>query len=79
MQITVCTFFSLRRGGSSMDRFSLETEELAVIDADVRQRQTNKKRKWREIEALKDRYRLQRELQSIDLNYELSINDISLN
>ena len=62
-----------------MDRFSLETEELAVIDADVRQRQTNKKRKWREIEALKDRYRLQRELQSIDLNYELSINDVSLN
>ncbi|TXH62198.1 MAG: DUF3545 family protein [Tolumonas sp.] len=62
-----------------MDRFSLETEELAVIDADVRQRQTNKKRKWREIEALKDRYRLQRELQSIDLNFELGINDISFN
>ena len=62
-----------------MDRFSLETEELAVIDADVRQRQTNKKRKCREIEALKDRYRLQRELQSIDLNFELGINDISFN
>ena len=62
-----------------MDRVSLETEELAVIDADVRQRQTNKKRKWREIEALKDRYRLQRELQSIDLNFELGINDISFN
>ena len=62
-----------------MDRFSLETEELAVIDADVRQRQANKKRKWREIEALKDRYRLQRELQSIDLNFELGINDISFN
>ncbi len=62
-----------------MDRFSLETEELVVIDIDVRQRQTNKKRRWREIEALKDRYRLQRELQSIDLNYELGINDISLN
>lgn len=62
-----------------MDRFSLETEELIVIDIDVRQRQTNKKRRWREIEALKDRYRLQRELQSIDLNYELGINDISLN
>lgn len=62
-----------------MDRFSLETEELAVIDAVVRQRQTNKKRKWREIEALKDRYRLQRELQSIDLNFELGINDISFN
>ncbi|MDD2341902.1 DUF3545 family protein [uncultured Tolumonas sp.] len=62
-----------------MDRFSLETEELTVSDTDVRQRQANKKRKWREIEALKDRYRLQRELQSIDLNYELSINDVSLN
>ena len=60
-----------------MDRFSLETEELTVSDTDVRQRQANKKRKWREIEALKDRYRLQRELQSIDLNYELSINDVS--
>lgn len=62
-----------------MDRFSLETEELTVSDTDVRQRQANKKRKWREIEALKDRYRLQRELQSIDLNFELSINDVSLN
>ncbi|ACQ92525.1 conserved hypothetical protein [Tolumonas auensis DSM 9187] len=62
-----------------MDRFSLEAEEMAVIESDVRQRQTNKKRKWREIEALKDRYRLQRELQAIDLNYELGINDISLN
>lgn len=62
-----------------MDRFSLETEELVVIDIDVRQRQTNKKRRWREIEALKDRYRLQRELQSIDLNFELGINDISFN
>ena len=62
-----------------MDRFSLEAEEMAVIESDVRQRQTNKKRKWREIEALKDRYRLQRELQAIDLNYELGINDISFN
>ena len=62
-----------------MDRVTLETGELTVSDTDVRQRQANKKRKWREIEALKDRYRLQRELQSIDLNYELSINDVSLN
>jgi hypothetical protein len=53
-----------------MDRFSLETEDLTVSDTDVRQRQANKKRRWREIEALKDKYRLQRELHSIDLNYE---------
>lgn len=62
-----------------MDRFSLDTEELTVIDTETRQRQTSKKRKWREIEALKDKYRLQRELKSIDLGFELSINDISLN
>lgn len=62
-----------------MDRFSLETEELNVIDADVRQRHTNKKRKWREIEELKDKYRLQRELQSIDLAFEQNVHDISLN
>jgi len=62
-----------------MDRFSVDSEDLNVIDTDVRQRQTSKKRKWREIEALKDKYRLQRELQSIDLNLELSISDISLN
>ncbi|MGL5036194.1 MAG: DUF3545 family protein, partial [Aeromonas sp.] len=29
-----------------------------------------KKRKWREIEALQDKQRLQRELQSIDFAYE---------
>ncbi len=62
-----------------MDRFSVDSEDLNVIDTDVRQRQTSKKRKWREIEALKDKYRLQRELQSIDLNFELSISDITLN
>lgn len=62
-----------------MERFSLDTEELTVIDTETRQRQTSKKRKWREIEALKDKYRLQRELKSIDLGFELNINDISLN
>ncbi len=62
-----------------MERFSLDTEELTVIDTETRQRQSSKKRKWREIEALKDKYRLQRELKSIDLGFELNINDISLN
>jgi hypothetical protein len=36
-------------------------------------------RKWREIEELKDKYRLQRELQSIDINFDLNVHDISLN
>jgi uncharacterized protein with ACT and thioredoxin-like domain len=62
-----------------MDRFSMETEELNVIDADARQRHGSKKRKWREIEELKDKYRLQRELQSIDINFDLNVHDISLN
>ncbi len=32
-----------------------------------------KKRKWREIEAIKDRLELQRELQEIDMNFDLEL------
>lgn len=35
-----------------------------------------KKRKWREIEALKDKYRLQRELKSIDILNDYSLEDL---
>ncbi|MGL5482090.1 MAG: DUF3545 family protein, partial [Aeromonas veronii] len=35
-------------------------------------------RKWREIEALKDKHRLQKELQSIDIAYEGLTDEIEL-
>ncbi|PJC86204.1 DUF3545 domain-containing protein [Vibrio sp. HA2012] len=36
------------------------------------------KRKWREIEAIKDRQRLQRELMEMDICCDYSLDDISL-
>ena len=54
-----------------MERFNLEVDDLVVIDSETRSaRNAAKKRKWREIEALKEKYRLQKELESIDLAYE---------
>ncbi len=53
-----------------MERFNLEVDDLVVVDSETRNaRQIAKKRKWREIEALKEKYRLQKELESIDLAY----------
>ncbi len=34
----------------------------------------SKKRKWREIEAIKDKYRLKQELCDMDLMWELELN-----
>ncbi|GAB3233934.1 DUF3545 family protein [Pseudaeromonas pectinilytica] len=54
-----------------MERFNLEVDDLVVVDSETRSaRNAAKKRKWREIEALKEKYRLQKELESIDLAYE---------
>ena len=54
-----------------MERFNLEVDDLIVVDAETRNsRAAAKKRKWREIEALKEKYRLQKELASIDVAYD---------
>ncbi len=42
------------------------TLEDTVIERPTRSRSSNKKRKWREIEAIKERQRLLKELQEID-------------
>ncbi|BEU04653.1 hypothetical protein OAG1_34530 [Agarivorans sp. OAG1] len=49
-----------------MDRLDLDTVETSKSS-----RSSNKKRKWREIEAIKDKIRLQKELQSIDHSFDL--------
>ncbi|MGL5007460.1 MAG: DUF3545 family protein [Plesiomonas sp.] len=41
-------------------------------------KQQQKKRKWREIEALKDKYRLQRELKSIDILNDYALEELCL-
>jgi hypothetical protein len=53
----------------SMDMFSYDVEDVVELGSRGRGT-TGKKRKWREIEALKDKHRLQKELQSIDITYD---------
>lgn len=54
-----------------MERFNLDVDDLVVVDHETRTtRQAAKKRKWREIEALKEKYRLQKELEAIDLAWQ---------
>ena len=38
---------------------------------------TGKKRKWREIEAIHDKYRLQKELSDMDVSLELELEQIT--
>ncbi|WP_108649982.1 DUF3545 family protein [Dongshaea marina] len=57
-----------------MDRF--ETTERADEQTGRRDTASKKKRRWREIEALKDRYRLQEELRSIDFAFDGPIDDL---
>lgn len=52
-----------------MDMFNFDFDDVVELGARSRGT-TGKKRKWREIEALKDKQRLQKELQSIDIAYE---------
>jgi hypothetical protein len=53
----------------AMEMFNFDYDEVVELGSRSRGT-TGKKRKWREIEALKDKQRLQKELQSIDIAYE---------
>ena len=47
-----------------------QLEELENVTFPIaKTKQSSKKRKWREIETLKERHRLQKELESIDMAY----------
>lgn len=37
-----------------------------------------KKRKWREIESLKDKYRLKKELQELDLLFDARLEELEI-
>ncbi|MCY7296139.1 DUF3545 family protein [Alteromonas sp. a30] len=56
-----------------------KSDVISHLDPDTNTvKSKKKKRMWREIEALKDRYRLRKELQDIDIfnEYELQKIDI---
>ncbi|WP_137166106.1 DUF3545 family protein [Salinimonas lutimaris] len=53
-----------------MDKSDLFT----MLDIEATPAKTkSKKRKWREIEALQDRYKLEKELSEIDYNFEYEL------
>ncbi|WP_133406210.1 DUF3545 family protein [Parashewanella tropica] len=47
-----------------------------VVERPTRTKSSSKKRKWREIETLKDKHKLLKELKEIDNNFQLDYNDI---
>ncbi|MBT1450434.1 DUF3545 family protein [Glaciecola sp. XM2] len=53
-------------------------EILSVINNETRPNKgKSKKRKWREIEAIKDKYRLKRELTEMDVGLELELEQLA--
>ena len=47
---------------------------FSVLDKETRPAKTkSKKRKWREIEAIKDRFRLEKELAELDVGFEYEL------
>lgn len=61
-----------------MDRLDYGSALDEVVERPDRSRGSSKKRKWREIEALKDKHRLLKELQEIDNNFNYDIDAIQL-
>lgn len=59
-----------------MDRLDYGYVLDDIVERPDRLRGSNKKRKWQEIEALKDKHRLLKELQEIDNNFDYNINTI---
>ncbi len=52
-------------------------EILNAVDSQSRQVKTkSKKRKWREIEAIKDKYQLKKELCEMDVSWELELEEV---
>ena len=51
---------------------------LSVIDNDTRPTKTkSKKRRWREIEAIKDKYQLKKELSEMDMSLEFELDEMT--
>jgi len=55
-----------------------QNEVFAVVDNENRTSKTrSKKRKWREIEAIQDRFRLQKELAEYEVEFDYDLDSLS--
>jgi hypothetical protein len=61
-----------------MERFDYGGALDEVIERPSRSKSTSKKRRWREIEAIKDKHRLLKELQDIDDSFDFDVNTLVL-
>lgn len=61
-----------------MDRLDYGGALDEVIERPTRSKSSSKKRKWREIEAIKDKQRLLKELQDIDDSFDFDVNTLVL-
>ncbi|QSX32778.1 DUF3545 family protein [Shewanella avicenniae] len=59
-----------------MDRLGYGSALEENTESAGRSRGSNKKRKWREIEALKEKHRLLKELREIDSNFDLDLDSL---
>ena len=52
---------------------------LSMLDIEAKPAKArSKKRKWREIEAIQDRYKLRRELEDMDVSLEHELENLDL-
>ena len=65
-----------KRQEVAMNRLDYGCALDSVVEKPSRSRNSNKKRKWREIEALKEKHRLLKELQDIDNNFNDEIDNL---
>lgn len=59
-----------------MNRLDYGCAPESAVEKPSRSRNSTKKRKWREIEAFKERQRLRKELQEIDYNFNDEIDSL---
>jgi len=59
-----------------MNRLDYGSPLDSIVEKPSRSKGANKKRKWREIEALQDKQRLLKELKDIDSTFECELDNL---
>ncbi len=67
---------SLKQQEVAMGQLDFASALDNVVERPTRTKSSPKKRKWREIETLKDKHSLLKELKEIDNSFNLDFNDV---
>lgn len=56
-----------------------KSDIMTTLDAETRSSKSRKKKRmWREIEAIKDKYKLRKELQDMDMFHDYELSNIEI-